>query len=339
MSNREQRRVYPAETPRLSASEAARGPVSKGGEAVIDPTSAAPHSAARHLYRVFGLCVSSSFALDGLATAGDTQVPDVSVTLMKRDAGADLAPVFTRSRIVYEIADVATFVVTDGRDVEIHPSPERSPAEIGEYLLGPGLGLLLHQRGIFPIHASAVLVDGSVVAFAAPSGSGKSTIAARLAQRGYRLVSDDILAVNWETEGRPQVSIGPIRTKLNADSWQSVGMAEGDDGRRVSGDAKRRRYGGFADASHYYPLARVYFLVPTAEDRPAIEPLTPFVAMQLLRHNVYGDWMLARLDAEVGFLQAAARAAQVVDGFILNRPASMDTLDQFVGELERHLRA
>jgi hypothetical protein len=44
-------------------------------------------------------------------------------------------------------------------------------------------------------HASAVSVEGRVIAFVAPSGTGKTSLAAHLVDRGARLVTDDVLAL------------------------------------------------------------------------------------------------------------------------------------------------
>src|SRR5262249_52962005 len=52
---------------------------------------------------------------------------------------------------------------------------------------------VLHLRGTTCLHASAVLLDGKLLAFSGASGAGKSTIAAALAARGCQLVSDDVL--------------------------------------------------------------------------------------------------------------------------------------------------
>lgn len=64
------------------------------------------------------------------------------------------------------------------------------------YLLGPIVGWLLRLRGVIPLHASAVAVDGRAVAFLGPAGSGKSTLAAGFAELGFAVLSDDVLALH-----------------------------------------------------------------------------------------------------------------------------------------------
>jgi hypothetical protein len=67
--------------------------------------------------------------------------------------------------------------------------------EAATYLLGPVLGLLLRFRGVTCLHASAVAIDESVVAFVGAEGAGKSTTAAAFARAGYAAVSDDVVAL------------------------------------------------------------------------------------------------------------------------------------------------
>ncbi len=70
---------------------------------------------------------------------------------------------------------------------------ESSAEEAATYLLGPVLGLLLRFRGITCLHASAVAIGGSVIAFVGSEGAGKSTTAAAFARAGYAAVSDDVV--------------------------------------------------------------------------------------------------------------------------------------------------
>lgn len=72
--------------------------------------------------------------------------------------------------------------------------------EAATYLLGPVLGLLLRFRGVTCLHASAVAIGKSVIAFAGAEGAGKSTTAAAFARAGYAAVSDDVVAL-VEREG------------------------------------------------------------------------------------------------------------------------------------------
>ncbi len=73
-------------------------------------------------------------------------------------------------------------------------TPKADKALLLEVALGPGLLLPLATRGIFGLHASAVMGDRGVIAFAGVSGAGKSTLARSAAQAGFwPQVGDDLL--------------------------------------------------------------------------------------------------------------------------------------------------
>lgn len=62
-------------------------------------------------------------------------------------------------------------------------------------LLDTVLLLLSALCGFELLHASAILGRSGVLTFSAPSGGGKSSLATELASRGYRLFSDDMVAL------------------------------------------------------------------------------------------------------------------------------------------------
>jgi len=86
--------------------------------------------------------------------------------------------------------------VIDARGVRAQRGVADSFTE--EVLLGPCLARALASRGVFLLHASAVVDDHNKVSlFAASSGTGKSTMARELARRDeyLRRVADDIVAL------------------------------------------------------------------------------------------------------------------------------------------------
>src|ERR1035438_1386916 len=68
------------------------------------------------------------------------------------------------------------------------------------YFLGHVLSFCLLTRGIEPLHATAIVVNGEAVAFLGDSGCGKSTLAATFLGRGYSLLTDDVLVLEFKGE-------------------------------------------------------------------------------------------------------------------------------------------
>ena len=83
------------------------------------------------------------------------------------------------------------FLMHAGREI-IFEAEDAAQHEAAIFLLGSAFGILLHQRGHFVLHASAIVVRGQAVLLCGPSGCGKSTLAAALVDRGYSFVNDDV---------------------------------------------------------------------------------------------------------------------------------------------------
>ncbi|MGB0034422.1 MAG: hypothetical protein WBP79_02995 [Candidatus Acidiferrales bacterium] len=99
--------------------------------------------------------------------------------------------------------------------------PETSSLEdVATYLAGPVLGVLLRLRGVTCLHASAVAFGDRAVAFVGSEGAGKSTTAAAMAQRGYAVLSDDVVALIEESgcfsvlPAYPHLCLWPESVKL-----------------------------------------------------------------------------------------------------------------------------
>src|SRR5262249_2222254 len=97
--------------------------------------------------------------------------------------------------ILLTIPSVARYWAREGKRLTIAPERGADPSAVLLYLKGSALAAILHQRGIVPLHASAIEHDGHCVAFLGDSGAGKSTLASMLGRRGYRIICDDVLVV------------------------------------------------------------------------------------------------------------------------------------------------
>lgn len=148
-------------------------------------------------------------------------------------------------------------LVSDGREVTVDALRDADAATLQTFVLGAPLAALCYQRGLVPLSATAVEVDGAAVAFVGASGSGKSTLGAFLTRRGYALLSDDLLPVM--TEPQP-VALG-YRRRLRL--WRDVLDLMGLDHRQLAGDRpgiQRYRLDPPKTAEGPLPLRRLYML-------------------------------------------------------------------------------
>jgi hypothetical protein len=174
-------------------------------------------------YSVFGLTLQSSGPIPGLIPSRHVaKRPDIQLYLGCSPVSTDESSPTSSESIVYSSAYTGPsgtpalrilqeqehglfhLVYFDGMQfwMDRHGTklwatwPSESSAEdAATYILGPVLGLLLRFRGITCLHASAVAISGSVIAFVGAEGAGKSTTAAAFARAGYAAVSDDVVAL------------------------------------------------------------------------------------------------------------------------------------------------
>jgi hypothetical protein len=87
-------------------------------------------------------------------------------------------------------------ISADCKSVEVMAAPATPAVLIRHLLLDQVLPRVVAQRGGTVLHASAVSVNKTAVAFLGASGAGKSTIASWLHQKGHALLSDDCVAMD-----------------------------------------------------------------------------------------------------------------------------------------------
>ena len=104
-------------------------------------------------------------------------------------------------------------VSPDGHRIAGRPLDHASRDMFHAHLLGQVLSFALIKLGIEPVHATAVVIDGSTVAFIGDSGYGKSTLAAAFLLAGHPLLTDDLLVVREKSDSFVAYS-GPSRIKL-----------------------------------------------------------------------------------------------------------------------------
>jgi hypothetical protein len=140
----------------------------------------------------------------------------------------------TPDEVCFFWEQVGAFRVRGGREIVVEPVPSVEEDLLRLPLLGSVFGVLLHQRGLAVLHASAVNIRGQAAIFLGAKGQGKSTTAATLVGRGHQLIADDIVALDpaGEPAGgggdplQPRVRPGFPQLKLFDDAAAS---ALGDD--------------------------------------------------------------------------------------------------------------
>lgn len=297
---------------------------------------------ARFVYRLYGLVIASEMEFPGLSAAPEWKVPDVVISFgaAPRSLNNVIAsgPIWQTdgNAFLLHVPETASYLIANGETIIVDPLPGIEPSDLNVYLFGTAIGVLLHQRGILPLHASSVEVNGKAFAFAGISGAGKSTLIAHLHRRGYRVLSDDITAVTFSARKQALVQPGFPRVKLWADALEHI---EHDPEELI------RDHSGL-DKYHFslrndlpdnpLPLAEIYFLHDNITGQGVdFDSLDNIAATFMLIQNSYKPRMLNGMGRKKDNFQQCAAVANNVCAMILNRPKVIGMMDELIDTLER----
>ncbi len=284
----------------------------------------APAQRGTYRYEAFGLGIRSELSIPELRRGTVASDIDIRLADLAFDAPAGLE----WSRVCEDGTflgwdGVGTFRVSGGREIAVEPDPAVTPERLRLFLLGAAFGVLLHQRGLLVLHGSAVEVDGGAVAFLGAKWWGKSTMAAILHARGYKLITDDVLAIDLSAP-TPLVRSGFPQMKLWPDTLEVVGK-DSADVPRLHPELEKRDYRIAARfAREATPLRSVYVLGPAKA--PSVDALDSRAALA----ELIGHWYCARFSYEtlesLGISSHFLGSAELVNRvrfYRLGRPQSL----------------
>jgi hypothetical protein len=249
----------------------------------------------------------------------------------------------SRDEYLQRVPGVATFHVSQGREVVIEPAPGALPADIRAYLLAPIFSVLCYQAGMYSLHASSVRVGDGVVAFLGNSGAGKSTLAAYLERRGYPVVSDDICLLDprtaeagGEAGAMLVVPVAPA-LKLWRSALEQLGGRPEELPRVFSRDDKYRMK--ISQVDERLPLRDVFFLEwdDDPEAAAAITPVGGVQAIARLMEFTHYDYLMKQTGRQAGNFLLCGRILAQVRASALRRPRNFARIEGVLDALEQHL--
>lgn len=278
-------------------------------------------------YAAFGLGIHSELLLPELmASEAEADVVVRLGTLAPSVLGAKPSPYclrLTDEGVYLFWEEVGTLLIRGGSEIVMDTVPGFEESRLRLLLLGAAMGVILHQRGLLVLHASAVEVRDGAAIFLGGRGWGKSTVAAALHARGHRLLCDDVVAVHLDGVGATTVLPSFPQLKLWPDAVASLGEDPESLPRLSSRFEKRHREAtnGFSNG----PARLRHIFVLGKGSKLEIERLQPQRALMGLLGNLY----VARFGSQLLHEDKASRllqCAQVVRSVPidrLNRPHSL----------------
>ena len=191
-------------------------------------------------------------------------------------------------RSLIRIENVADFEISSGRQIRVWPAARSTQKDIEIYLFGPVWATLCHQRGILPLHASAIVTGDGITAFAGHSGAGKSSIAASMSSLDYKLVADDILPISFNQNSIPGAWPYLRRLKLKSDSIHGLALTAIEPVSETLDKTKYFVLPKYSAEDKWSRLDRLYLLeIDPTEPHVAIDQLSGADAVRALVDQTY----------------------------------------------------
>ena len=288
-------------------------------------------------YKAFGLTISSDFVLPELPQM-EIEGNNIDVVVTKADLVDEWLSTdkfwkyysVTETVFMIKIPGVAICKVENGKAIFVSPIEGSNEDQIRLYILGTCMGAILMQRRILPLHGSAIAINGKAYAIVGESGAGKSTLASAFMERGYRLLSDDVIALSITEKNIPMVTPAYPHQKLWQESLDHFGM-ESD---QLQSIYNRETKYAVPVIDHFeaqqLPLAGVFELTKTESDAISLSPIQNLERFPLLLAHTYRNFLISRsglMEWHFGICTAIVNQIKV---YQLCRPTTRFTTNELV---------
>lgn len=292
-------------------------------------------------YKAFGLCIHSNIHFKYLLESdGEADVlisyQDLSDRFPELPKESSWFSADVEEFLLQQV-NVGRFLVTSGKYIHVDPDQNNASDDYKLYILGTCFGVLLMQRGIIPLHGSALLVDGKGIIIAGESGAGKSTLAAALLKNGHRIITDDIACLGYGEKDEIMIYPGYPSQNLCQDSLERI-LGMSDNYPKTVNNKKKL----CVPVSDYYideavKLSAVFELQSGNVDKVKIESLHGIQKFNSLVRNTYR----INLVKEIGFTNQhfmnCSRLSEAVPVYRITRPHNKFSVSDQIELINRYL--
>jgi hypothetical protein len=302
----------------------------------------------KHKYMAFGLTIDSDITLPEL-TSIDMNIGDCQVYIKLNGSmkniynGTPYKFVIEEEVVMFMIPEIGVFQVKGGEQIIVSPFDQANMDIIRLYILGSCFGALLLQRGIYPLHGSAIAIYGKAYAIVGESGAGKSTLASAFMEMGYHLLSDDVIAITLSNNNsRPTVIPSYPQQKL----WQQSLDAFGFSNQKLRPIYGRENKFCIPVIERYHPaplpLAGIFELSKTDEDTVFLKPITGLEQIQKLFLHTYRQFLIPKMKLEEWHFKQSVMLAESLPLYHIKRPATgfsvFDIAEQILSTINPSLK-
>lgn len=244
---------------------------------------------------------------------------------LKSKTGGGIAYDVTQTEFLLRLPNGTRYLVRNGDEIIYHRGDNVSDRDIVLFLLGSAWGALCYQRGLLPLHASAVTVNGRVYAFTGHSGAGKSTLSAALADREAEFFTDDVLIINPATISDQAICYaGQKDLKLWKNSLKMTNAKKMGPVRDAEGFEKYFAMPANSASPMAGSLAALLILTKgkkLGEDSPAdIQKIAGGAALKQLSSSIYRPLFAEKIWGRKKLYEALAQLIGAIEIYQFSRP-------------------
>ena len=295
-----------------------------------------------YYYKLFGLILRSEIILEQLLEQTDDYGSfdiDFKIGICPVDLinTANIVKPFSRFNdieFIFVVPQIAKYYVTNGNLIVVEPISD-DLNNVLSFFYTNAITAALFQRGMMPIHASAVKVNNTqVVLFPAPSGYGKSTTAIFLAQKGYPVFSDDTVVLMQNENKIFAIPSFPI-IKLWSNTIAAQNIFGQEDGIAIVKGISKYSL-SLKNNFDALPMevAAIVFLDKLTE-KFEIEKLTALKSILLLGNNIYRKQWVKGMKVHQNQFQILTSVVNKVPGHIAYRPDRVNTFESFADLIDK----
>lgn len=240
---------------------------------------------------------------------------------------------FEKNRIMFKVPNVAIYSIEDGEKILVSPFEGSDEDERRLYILGTCMGAILMQRKVFPLHGSAISINGKAYAIVGESGAGKSTLATAFINRGYKMLSDDVIALTFLRNNAPFIIPSYPQQKLWEESLNKFGMECKDFLPLYGRETKFSVPVSLNFSYKVLPLAGIIELVKSEDESIKIQSITGLERLHTIYRHTYRNQFIQPLGIMEWHFKNSINIINHLPLYQLKRPTTYFTAPELVNTI------